>query len=153
MGGKSLMQKISILKISSFIVILSSTLFSASLSSTEIINMVSKIKQERKGISLVQLEGVPNPFMVKTVKKKKVPKPKETILFKRDEEIIYRLKAILNRAAFIDTKWYKRGDKLGEYTIGYIGKNSVILKGKNGNRVLKLRERKNTFIKLNRGYK
>ena len=128
-------------------------LISGSLSSTEILNMVSKIKEERVGISLGKLEGTPNPFIVK--KKKKVEEKKEknlTVYIPPVVEVVYKVDAILNHAAFINKKWYRRGDTLDNYKIGYVSRRSVTLKSDSGNRVLKLEKRKK-FIKLNQGYR
>ena len=139
------MKKILILITLSF-----SLLISGSLSSAEILNMVSKIKEERLGISLAKLEGTANPFIIKT--KKKIEEKKEenlTVYTPPHIERVYRVDAILNHAAFINKKWYRRGDSLDEYKVGYVSRYSVTLNSENGNRVLKLERRKKKFIKLN----
>ncbi len=139
------MKKILILITLSF-----SLLISGSLSSAEILNMVSKIKEERIGISLAKLDGTSNPFIVKT--KKKVEEKKEdnvTVYIPPPVvERVYKVDAILNHAAFINKKWYRRGDVLDDYKVGYVSRYSVTLKSENGKRVLKL-ERRKKFIKLN----
>ena len=127
-------------------------LISGSLSTTEILNMVSKIKEEREGISLVKLEGTSNPFILKE-KKKIEEKKEENLTVYAPVEIVYKVDAILNHAAFINKKWYRTGDTLDEYKIGYVSKYSVTLESENGNRVLKLERRKKKFIKLNQGYR
>jgi len=132
--------------------IASSALFSGSLSQIEITNMVSKIKEERVGISLLKLEGTSNPFLVKekktTTLKEEIKEGVAPII-----EIVYQVDAILNNAVFINKKWYKSGDKLGSYTVGYVSKNSVTLKSPTGNKILKLKKKKKNFIKLNQGYR
>jgi len=125
---------------------------SLSLSSDEIVKMVEEIKKERKGVSLVILENTGNPFIIK------VPEQKESVVDDKvtpvaRAEKVYTLKAILNKAAFIDGKWYKQGDRLGNYKIGHVSSNTVVLKSSNGNKKLTLKKRKKSFIKLNRGYK
>ena len=139
------MKKILILITLSF-----SLLISGSLSSAEILNMVSKIKEERIGISLAKLDGTSNPFIVKT--KKKVEEKKEdnvTVYIPPPVvERVYKVDAILNHAAFINKKWYRRGDVLDDYKVGYVSRYSVTLNSENGKRVLKL-ERRKKFIKLN----
>ena len=127
-------------------------LISGSLSSTEILNMVSKIKEERVGISLGKLEGTANPFLVRKKKKKEVKKDENLTLYTAPSvEIVYRLEAILNHAAFINKKWYRSGDTLDNYKVGYVSRHAVTLKSESGNRVLKLEKRKKKFIKLNQG--
>ena len=132
------------------------TLFSASLSSTEIVNMVKEIKKEREGISLSKLEGTVNPFIIYVPKEKEiaeVAEVKELVTFFTAVEVVYTLKAILNKAAFIDTKWYKQGDSIGDYKVGHVSSSEVILKSENGNKTLSLKKKKKNFIKLNRGYR
>ena len=130
----------------------SSILFSGTLSRVEITNMISKIKEERVGISLSKLDGTLNPFLMN--KKKEVEEKKEEgIVTSIDTpmEVTYTVKAILNHAAFINQKWYKRGDTLGLYKVGYISSKSVTLESSNGNKTLVLKKKKKQFIKLNRG--
>jgi len=146
------MKKSITLKISILIGLSTTSLFSVSLSSEEIVKMVKEIKKERKGVSLVTLESTGNPFIIK------VPEQKETLVVDNVTPVarvekVYTLKAILNKAAFIDGKWYKQGDRLGSYKIGYVSLNTVVLKSSNGNKKLSLKKRKKSFIKSNRGYK
>lgn len=134
-------------KIIMVVSLLSSLLYSSSLSFEEITSMVSKIKKERVGISILKLETTVNPFVLVLPKKEEnltkeiVPVIKRIIV-----EPVYKLEAILNNAVFINKKWYKRGSKLGLYKIGYISKTSVTLKSSQGNKILSLKKKK--FIKL-----
>jgi len=136
------------------ITLCSSSLFSVSLTHAEIQNMVLKIKKERVGISLLTLEGTSNPFII-NVKKKEVVKEKKKVkrVIIPVVKTVYHIDAILNSAVFINKKWYKAGDKLGEYTVKYVTQDSVTLKSSHGNKVLKLKKKKKNFIKLNQGYK
>jgi hypothetical protein len=135
------------------ITLLASSLLSAgSLSSDEITNMISKIKEERVGISLIKLESTANPFII-VKKEKAVQSIEKEVVAKVRQEVDYKLHAILNHAAFINSKWYKRGDKLGIYKIIYIGKNSVNLTSDFGKKTLSIKKRNNKFIKLNKGKK
>ena len=105
-------------------------LYSASLSHQEITKMVSKIQNERAGISLNILEKTPNPFAIiekvveKEVEEVKVEKPKEIII----PTETYEITAVLNHAGFINKKWYRVGDKIGSYKVIHIGKSSATLK-------------------------
>ena len=111
--------------------------------------MVAEIKKEREGISLSKLESTENPFIINVPKKKEVTEAKVAPVVVA--EVVYTLKAILNKAAFIDTKWYKQGDSIGEYKVGYVSSSKVILKSKNGNKTLSLEKKRKSFIKLNKG--
>ena len=141
------MKKLSIVSI-----LLSSLLCAGSLSPDEITNMVKNIKKERAGIALTILEKTENPFIIHK-KKKTVENVKKEATKEVHQEVVYTLHAILNHAAFIDGKWYKKGDKLGTYRIGYIGKQSVTLSSKFAKKTLQLKKRKNKFINLNKGKK
>ena len=130
----------------------SSLLSAGSLSSEEITNMISKIKEERAGIALSKLENTENPFII--VKKEKAVKVVEKKVIKKVQpEIDYQLHAILNHAAFINGKWYKKGSKLGNYRITYIGKKSVDLTSAEGGKTLSIKKRKSKFMNLNKGKK
>jgi hypothetical protein len=125
-----------------------SYLFSSSLSSIEITNMISKIKEERIGISIEKLETTVNPFILKIPKKEENLTTEEVadVVQKIIVEPTYLLEAILNNTAFINKKWYRRGHKIGIYTIGHISQKSVTLKSLDGNKVLSLKKKKS--IKL-----
>ena len=137
--------------------ILASTLLYSSIGSKEITNMIKKIKEERIGINIGKLESTVNPFIMNVKKEVVVEK------YEKDEvkivkkhiiaEPVYKLDAILNHAAFINKKWYKKGDKLGAYRVGSIGTNSVILKSKSGRKTLFIKNKKKNFIQLNQGSK
>ena len=147
------MQKEIILKIFIISIVFSVSLFAGSLSSTEIVNMVAEIKKERKGIALSKLESTATPFIIRVPKKKEPKKVKESVYVMAAVEVVYTLKAILNKAAFIDRKWYKQGDTIGEYKVGNVSSSGVVLKSENGNKILSLKKKKKKFIKLNRGYR
>lgn len=148
MGGKPLMKKTVIITVVS-----TGLLFAGSLSSSEITKMVTKIQKERDGISVLKLDGTRNPFILKIPKKKEVEEVVGEVSEPAAQEVVYTLKSIFNKAAFIDKKWYKSGDTIGNYTVGYVSSDSVVLKRSSGNKILSLKEKKKKFIKLNRGYR
>lgn len=134
------------------LILLSTSLWSGSLSSTEITNMISKIKEEREGISIAQLEQTLNPFILNKKKKVEVIKDEPVLIEAIPVEPEYLLQAVLNHAAFINSKWYKVGDTLGLYRVGYIGSSQVTLKSAHGNKTLFIKKKKKKmFIKLNQG--
>lgn len=112
-----------------------------SLSHAEITNMVEKIKQERTGIELDRLASTPNPFAVHAKNEKvihEVETHEEVV-----QEVVYRLTAIFNRAAFINGKWYKKGAEIDHYTISKVGTQSVTLVNGNDEKTLSLPKKKN----------
>ena len=110
--------------------------YGLSLSHAEITNMVEKIKHQRTGIDLKHLESTPNPFNINKIKEKAAIKEVA-------KETVYNLTAIFNRAAFINGKWYKRGEKVDNYTVSRIGKKSVTLVNGSNKKILKLSKKKN----------
>ena len=147
------MKKSITLKVSILMALNTTLLFCGSLSSEEIVKMVSEIKKERQGISLATLENTGKPFIIRVPKKKASPKVKKVARKMVRVEEIHTLKAILNKAAFIDGKWYKKGDKIGSYRVKKVSSDSVVLKSANGTKKLSLKKRKKNLIKLNRGYR
>jgi len=129
---------------------LSSLVWSASLSPIEITEMISKIKEERGGISIEKLEDTVNPFIIKKVEEVKeenlTKEEKIAVVKKVIVETNYTLSAILNHAAFINKKWYKKGSKIDQYKVIYIGKETVTLKSSEKKRTLSLKKKKH--IKL-----
>ena len=127
---------------------LSLFLWSGSLSPTEITEMISKIKKERVGISIEKLESTVNPFIIVKIKKEEnLTKEKPVMLVPEVlVEPTYSLDAILNHAAFINKKWYKKGSKIDQYTITHIGKRVVTLKSSEKEKTLSLKKKK--YIKL-----
>ncbi|MBD3793072.1 MAG: hypothetical protein IE889_02785 [Campylobacterales bacterium] len=117
----------------------------ASLSQEEINNMVEQIKKERAGINLDRLKDTPNPFAIV-----KAPEVEEKVgviqPVKNEESVAYELTAILNRAAFINGKWYKAGESLGIYKVISVNKNSVTLRYGTETKVLGMPEKKKKFI-------
>ncbi len=119
------------------------------LSNEEITKMVNNIKKERAGITLATLDGTANPFIIYVPKEKvKEVKVAGKVIKK---VVVHKLKAIMNHAAFIDEKWYKQGDKMGEYTIGYISSSSVRLKSARESKTLNLKKKTKSLIKINKG--
>jgi hypothetical protein len=117
--------------------------------------MVSKIQNERTGISLGELDTTPNPFVIYVPPKKEVKKPEVKKVVEKPKEIIkpsivYELMGVLNHSAFINKKWYKVGDKIGEYRVIHIGKATATLQHGKDIKVLNLK-RKMKKINLFKG--
>ena len=138
-------------KIYILIFMLSLGLNGATLSHVEIKTMVDKIKHQREGIDISLLDDTPNPFAIKeVVEEKKVEKKKKVKVVKKKVEVVHHLTAILNHAAFIDSKWYKVGDKIGSFTLISINYDSVDLKFKKEQKKLSIKKEKRKII-LNKG--
>jgi hypothetical protein len=141
MGDKSLMKHLYVL-----FTLSSSLLWSSSLSPAEITEMISKIKEERAGISIEKLESTVNPFLIKKIKKEENLTKEKVMVQKMIVEPTYSLDAILNHAVFINKKWYKKGAKIGPYTLTYIGRKTVTLRSPENEKVLSLKKKK--YMKL-----
>ena len=131
------------------------TFLDASVDTSKITDMIAKVKEQRVGISMLKLEDTVTPFIMNVKKEEKleIKVVKSGIKKRVISEPIYLLEAILNHAAFINKKWYKKGDKLGMYTIGSMGTSSVILKNKSANKTLFIKNKNKNFIQLNQGNK
>ncbi len=56
------------------------------------------------------------------------------------------LDAIFNNKAFINGKFYAAGDKIGEYTIKKVTKESVVLQNKKRIKILRLKQKQHQLI-------
>ena len=131
-------------------VLFSSFSYAKILSHSDITKMVNNIKKERSGITLTKLDSTSNPFIL-FVHQEAVKEEIKVVGKIVKKAVVYKLKAIMNHAAFIDENWYKQGDKMGEYSIGYISSFSVILKSSKGNKTLSLKKKTKNLIKINKG--
>jgi len=89
---------------------------------------IKKIREERPSVSLKKLETTKEPFAIikKKENKKVIVVPDEVIA-----ESTFMLDGIMNKTAYINGDWYKIGDVIDGYTIGYIGKKGVVLRKDN----------------------
>jgi len=129
-----------------------SSIYGASISASEITNMITQIRKERVGIDLKQLNNTKNPFIVNKIEEEKEEEVKKVVKAKKAVVVVkvYKLDAILNHAAFINKKWYKKGDKIDQYVVQSLSKSSVVLKSKNDVRTVTMKKKKN-IIQLKQG--
>ena len=73
-----------------------------------------------------------NPFVCKKIYKNDLVK---NLVIKKST--IFILKAIFNNQAFINNKWYKRGDKIDGFIVYKITDREVFLK--NGKKIIKIK--------------
>jgi len=115
---------------------------------------VEAIKPPRKGISNKEISKLKTPFIF--LKKKKTKKgvhhatrshAKSTAKARRHSSRL-SLKAVLNKTALINGKWYKEGEKVYGYRLNKVNLKSVLLvRGKR--KVLLSTMTKNTNLKIN----
>ncbi len=110
----------------------------------DISTLLSKIDYLRSETSksFKEIEPSYDPFM----------QTKKIFIKKRDLKVATKPSAkitpltlitILNDRAFINSKWYKKGDKLYGYKIVYIGDDKVVLKKDNKVKYLQIKKIKN----------
>jgi hypothetical protein len=99
-------------------------------------HQIEAIKPPRKGLETATLASVSNPFIFL---KKKESKDKKKGALSSDKNIIAEdtivveekftpyLKAIINKSALINGKWYKLHDKVNGYKLSKIQPSSVVL--------------------------
>lgn len=121
----------------------SSLLISTSILATELSwvdEQIEAIKPPRKS---VHIKSIKNPFIFLEKNGYVKPEPKEevskTIISSTDangtvttivkkKKLVYVLSAIMNSSVLINDQWYKKGDKVHQYTIVNISKENVTLK-------------------------
>ena len=123
-----------------------SLIMAGSISPDKITKMIEEIKEERVGIKIEKLETTVNPFIIKKKVEENLTKDAPPVIIEEVVEVVYTLEAILNHAAFINKKWYKKGSKIDDYRVVNINKNSVTLKSSHGSRIIPLK--KKTYMKL-----
>jgi len=121
--------------------------WAGSISSEKIEKMISEIKEERIGIRLEKLDTTVNPFILIEAKKEEILIEESDVeVQKVIVETVYQLEAVLNQAAFINKKWYKKGSSIDFYKLVHIGKDSVTLESSDGKKILPLK--KKAYMKL-----
>jgi len=111
--------------------------------------MFRKIGEQRIGAAIQKIEAVKAPFV------RLNPEEKKKVIVKKDGTKIavkvkaeFDLQAVMNSRAKISGKWYKVGQKVGEYTLASIRSDSVFLQNNEFKKRLTLRkENENITIK------
>ena len=109
--------------------ILIALLTSLALNASEVHDIkIKKIREERPSVSLKKLETTKEPFAIiqRKENKKVIVVPDEAVA-----ESTFTIDGIMNKTAYINGKWYKIGDIIDGYTIGYIGNKGVVLRREN----------------------
>ena len=122
----------------------------AEFSMEQIDNMVLKIQQKRVSKMDIDYKSVPSPFIII----KKDEDTKKTVVSTPEKKISFNLSAIINDTAFINGKWYKKGDVIGGYNITEITDTKVKLENKKSTIELFLPQKKSLDIpqiKINEG--
>ncbi len=93
---------------------------------------IEAIKPPRKGIATKDISKLKDPFIFlkpnKNKKKVKSPyKRSSTKKYVRKHSSKFKLKAILNKAALINGKWYKEGEKVYGYKLEKVNPQSIVL--------------------------
>ncbi|QKF92277.1 hypothetical protein [Campylobacter sp. CCUG 57310] len=96
------------------------------------------INTPRKGLNDSNISKIPDPFLVQ----KSTPKIIDANS-SESEGLTLSLHAIFGDRVKINNKWYKTGEKIGEYKVGKIKKSSVILASKEQNLELNITQGKN----------
>ena len=99
--------------------------------SNELYKKLDYLIKNKKEKEVVILRYDPFIYQVKKVVKKDKKAFVGTIKSKNTEKKRYNLVTIINKKAFIDGKWYKKGDYLDKYKVVKISYDGVLLKYKN----------------------
>ena len=100
---------------------------------------ISKIDSPREGITIKVLSNTKNPFYVESVQVDGLDvQPVEKI----------SLKGIMNSKAYINDAWVGLNDEVEGYKVVSITPNSVLLKREDRTKELFLKNKKDSFIKI-----
>ncbi len=134
MGGKSLMKK--------YILICFLLLLFVNAQDVEIKNIddkISKIDSPREGITIKALNNTKNPFYAEGIEAdESAVQPVEKI----------SLKGIMNSKAYINNAWVGLNDEVEGYKVVSITSKSVLLKREDRTKELFLKNKKDSFIKI-----
>ncbi|MBN2767904.1 MAG: hypothetical protein JXQ68_02280 [Campylobacterales bacterium] len=101
---------------------------------------IFKIDSPRVGITIDILSGTKNSFFKEDV-------DIDGVVVQQQVEKI-ALKGIMNNRAFINNKWFGLNDEVEGYTLVSITSNSVLLKREDRTKELFLKNKKDSFIKI-----
>ena len=130
-------------KILLFVFLVASFVY-ADLSVEQIRDMVTKIHEKREGIDLETLETTKEPF----VRLQEENNITTFVIPVKAEETKLSLHAILNGKAYINGKWTRINDKVGGFTLKYIGKKGVVLRNKNQIKKLFIHKKSDNLIMI-----
>jgi len=129
MGDQSLMKKVIL-----FLIFIS-CVNANSISVEDIKMMVHKIRDQRQGIDMNQLEYTENPF----VSVMKDANSTTKVVFKpKRVEIKLEVDAVVNQSARINGKWMKIGELIGDYNVTKINPRVVTLYREENNSTKKI---------------
>jgi hypothetical protein len=134
MGGKSLMKKYTFICFFLF-----SFLSAQDVEIKNIDDKISKIDSPREGITIKTLNNTKNPFYTESIEV-------DGISVQPIEKI--SLKGIMNSKAYINNAWVGLNDEVEGYKIVSITSNSVLLKREDRTKELFLKNKKDSFIKI-----
>ena len=112
----------------------------STINADDIDDLVKKIAQDRtssvSGDELVNLKSPIARFAseVNTTKDGKKSESNATLIMATEDT--FDLTAIMNKSAFINKKWVKKGEKIGSYTLSNIMDDSVMLKDGNKTKII-----------------
>ncbi len=105
--------------------------------------MFESINTPRKGLNETNINKLQDPFLIQKYSKKTISDDNAS-----SSEVL-GLHAIFNDRAKINNKWYKVGEKVGDYTLKKIKASSVMLVNKDQNLELNITKgRNNVGIKI-----
>ncbi len=125
-----------------FLTLYFSYLLSENIDVKTILKDMESLEKEKRSFSKIVINYDPF-FPTKKDKKKRT-------VYKKQQKKSYKLKAILNKKAFINDRWFKLGERVGEYKIIKITSTKVVLEKGRKRKVLNFSSKSLLKIKDNK---
>ncbi len=110
-------------------------------------SIFNEISKKRNGLNSATINAVKDPFVYKREIKKIVKTKNGKTVKEKPKKAILKLFAIFNNKAKINGKWYRVRQKVGNYKVLRINKNSVILRD-GGKRITLFLRKRDDKIKI-----
>jgi hypothetical protein len=135
-------------KVVAYLILVSYPIF-AELTVSQIEDMVKRIQSKRVSEYDIDFLKIPSPL--DGIAKVQEDNKTKTVLLDSVKEVKFTLNAIINKQAYINGKWYKRGDKIHRFVLREVFNNYVILRKDRKHIKVYLVKKRNINIKITGG--
>ncbi len=99
--------------------------------------LFTQINKKRIGVSNKKIDEIKNPFITISNSKANIQDSNQSASIKKPT---YTLNAILNYKAKINEQWYKLDDKIGDFKLTNIERESVVIENRHSKKKLFMRK-------------
>ncbi len=116
----------------------------------ELEDKVNAIQAPRVGLTSSDLKGTKDPFIYLERNATTGALIDQKLLVTKDMDL--NLSGIMSGKAFVNNSWVRTGDKVGDYAIVSIGKDSVVFSKNSSTKRVFVSSKKENPIRLQKGY-